>query len=285
MAIEQIAVSRQTLSEFIKEPFMNKNNTKYLQYEDRYQKYKKIQKIQVLGTTTVNDDFFIHIKVPSESQKGLNYYDVVIQFFTPNEDFKKELTLKNYYVQFFSNSPGFVYKYATLYKLQGYLIESLMDKFQDGVLDILPDKANKNYELFYDSSIYYASRFIIDNRLTLFGKTTYKIYKHKQITKFLEDIQDFDSADTLRQVSHIEKNLLKEIKSDKQLSLQQENKLKKKSSLFHKEISSKREKQHAMLNTFKDKANHSIIKKAKRSTLQGDSSVIIKNKIKPKKYH
>ena len=149
--MEQLKISHQTLREFIESPFGNPDNQKRLQYEDRYQKYKRNNKIRVEATLEIDKNYFIHLKVPSESQKGTTvYYDVVVQFFTTNSDVEKELNLRNYYVQFFSNSPGFVYQYATLYRIEGYLIETLTDKFTPGALEILPDKANKDYKLFQD---------------------------------------------------------------------------------------------------------------------------------------
>ena len=238
--MERISVSRQNLDEFLKMPFGKPNNQKNLQYESRYRDYRKNNKIQVAGTTVVDETYFIHIKVPSESQKGLSYYDVVVMFFTPHEEFIKELTLKNYYIQLFSNSPGFVYKYSALYHLEGYLISSLQDKFTPGMLDVLPDKANKSYELFYDSSIYYACRFLQDNRMNLMAKLPLKIYKRKSMEVFLRDIQDVESSEISRSVSTLQRSVMAEIKSEKKLSRQQETKLSNAADVFRKQIATKR---------------------------------------------
>ena len=102
--MESLGISNQTLDQFIKNPFRTKNTQKQLKYESRYQEYSRTNKIKVNGTLEMEKNYFIHLKVPSESQKGQLYYDVVVQFFTPNKRVESELTVRHYYVQFFSNS-------------------------------------------------------------------------------------------------------------------------------------------------------------------------------------
>lgn len=211
-------ISQQTLREFVSQPFGIDQGQKTLDYETRYQNFKKHNKIKVESTMVFNDSFFIHLKVPSESNRGDVTYDVVIQFFTENEDVKKELHLKNYYVQFFSNSPGFAYKYAALYREKGYLIETLQDKFGKGALDKLPEKANSKFELYYDSTIYYACRYFLDNKLRLEGKLNFRIFKTKRPEFFFGEIQDFDSVNIDRDMSNIKKRLEQELKSDSALA-------------------------------------------------------------------
>lgn len=256
--METIGISHQTLKQFLNEPFGIPHNQKNLEYESRYQHYKKNNKIKIESTIEFEKNYFIHVKIPSESQKGDLYYDVVVQFFTPNKDISRELTVENYYVQFFSNSPGFVYKYASLYKLQGYLIESLYDKFEIETLNTLPDKANKTYDLYMDSSIYYACRYILDHKLSVLGKLNIKIFKTKTPSSFFRDIQDFDSVNISRNISNLEKSLKKEISADTKLSEQQEAKLKK-NDFFRKQILTKNERVKSKKSTFKDSSNESKI--------------------------
>ena len=268
--MERISVSRQNLDEFLKMPFGTPHNQKNLQYESRYRDYRKNNKIQVAGTTVVDETYFIHIKVPSESQKGLSEYDVVVQFFTHNEKVKREVTLKHYYVQFYSNSPGFVYKYAALYQIQGYLISSLLGKFTPGMLNTLPEKANKDFELFYDSSIYYACRYLLEHSNNTMGKFNFRIFKTKPPEIFFAGIQDVEEAGISRDVASIEKSLLHEIDAEKKLTLRQEKELVTKNALFRPGIKAKRER---TLSTFKDENKRSIIKTAKKSTSGTISSI------------
>ena len=59
------------------------------------------------------------------------WYDVVLQFFIDDELKSRNIALNNYYVKFFSNSPGFVYKYAYLYHQNDMLVEVLADKISE----------------------------------------------------------------------------------------------------------------------------------------------------------
>lgn len=239
--MERLSISNQTLREFVNRPFNQPNELKHLKYEDRYLSYKKSNKIKIQSILEFEKNYFIHMTVPSESQKGVTHYDVVIQFFTPDKRVERELTLEHYYVQFFSNSPGFVYKYAALYKLEGYLIESLLDKFQPGILNVLPDKANKDYELYYDSSIYYASRFLLDNKMRTMSKLNAKIFSTRNVEKFFSDIQDIESMGIIRDATKFEMSLKKEIEKDTKLSQTQEVKLKtNKNSKFGRQLYNKR---------------------------------------------
>ena len=260
--MDNVGISHQTLKEFIEAPFGVPNMSKNLKYEDRYQSYKRNNKIKIESSIEFEKNFFIHLKVPSESQEKM-FYDVVIQFFTTDDKIERQLTVENYYVQFFSNSPGFVYKYAALYKLQGYLIESLYGKFDSGTLEILPDKSNSSYELYYDSSIYYACRYLLDNKLTTLGKLTLKLFKTKSVESFFGDIQDTESMSIQRKINDVEKSLRKEIAKDNTLSDKALMKLKK-NDTFKKQINGKK---HAKKSTFKDSSKNSkVISRSKKIT-------------------
>ena len=253
--MESLEISHQTLQQFMDAPFGKPNDAKSLKYESKYRAYRDSNKIKIESSIEYEKNYFIHMKVPSESQKGKGFYDVVIQFFTPNKEYEKQLTVENYYVQFFSNSPGFVYKYAALYKLHGYLIESLCDKFDTAYLNVLPDKANKDYELSYDSSIYYACRYLLDHKMTTLGKLSLKIFKTKPVTNFFSDIQDVEEVSIIRDVNNFEKNLKKEISADMKLSEQQEAKLKRSKNIDNKKLFGKKTSSKS---TFKKEPSNSI---------------------------
>lgn len=281
--MDKLQISNQTLQEFLMNPFgisdnARINKSKYMTYESRYLSYKKNNKIKIESTLVYDGNYFIHLKVPSESQKGLTTYDVVVQFFTTDEKRKLDLTLEKYYVQFFSNSPGFVYKYASLYKLQGYLIETLYEKFQPGALDTLPDSANSDYELHYDSSIYYACRYLLDNKIRTLGKFNIKIFKSKNVNQFFNDIQDIESMDIIRTTTNFENSLKKEIQKDTKLSQDQEQKLIKKNKVLGKEVYDKKKRaKQPKLFTSKDSNGVKIIKPAKNTSKR----VVTKSKIRP----
>lgn len=260
--MRNLNISHQTLQEFIDKPFGIGNKEKNIKYRARYETFRKQNKIKVESAIEYEENYFVHIKVPSESQKGASYYDVVIQFFTPNAKVKRQLSLKNYYVQFFSNSPGFVYKYAALYKIEGYLIESLYGKFDPATLESLPTKANKNFELYYDSSIYYASRYILDNPFYVIGKLNIRSFKKKPVESFFGDIQSIEDLNLVRNVVDLETSLKKEIHRDTVLSQRQENDLKK-NKLITSQILKKKNAKIAKHSTFKNDSQQSKIIKAK----------------------
>lgn len=274
-----LGISNQTLDQFVKSPFRTKNTQKHLKYEDRYQTFSNTNKIKIEATLEMEKNYFIHLKVPSESQKGRLYYDVVVQFFTPSEKVESELTLKNYYVQFFSNSPGFIYKYAALYHIQGYLIEALVDKYQPGLIDTLPDKANSSYELYYDSSIYYACRYLQDHKLEALSKLDIKIRNKRTSKHFFDSIQDNESVGITRDVNNLEKAIKHEINADTKLSTEQEQKLLKKSPLAARQIFFRKNKTKSRRTTIKNSENPSKIR-PKKSTSGSIHMVGSKKKIK-----
>ena len=98
----------QTLNGFMIAPFNNINTKRDETYDSKYRSYLLSNKIKVFQCAEIEDSYYIHVKVPSESQKDGNVeYDVVIRFFTDKADVAIRDNLKSYYVQFFSNSPSF----------------------------------------------------------------------------------------------------------------------------------------------------------------------------------
>lgn len=275
--MERLGISNQTLQQFLDSPFgLPDKSQKHLKYESRYQSYKRSNKIKLEGAHELDGNYFVHLKVPSESTKSDLVYDVVVQFFPPNEKVSHDLDVGNYYVQFFSNSPGFVYKYAALYKLQGYLIESLIDKLGREALDKLPDKANSTYDLYYDSTIYYVCRYLIDNRIFVLGKLNLKM-RRKSFDNFFEGIADFESVNMERDVSQLKKDITKEIQKDRKLSEREETLLKKKNPHIGDSI---RKKRTGKSSTFKNQGMNTVIKTATSGTGKRTVKVISS---KPKK--
>lgn len=220
----------QSLSEFMRRPFGNSNSTnmeKAYKYSQRYAEYIQQNKIRVEGYTQVEDSYYIHIKVPSESKNkdGINYeYDVVIRFFTDNPNVKKQLSLRAYYIQFFSNSPGFIYRYAALYKKYGYLIDILYNKLDPEFKDVLPEKTNANMELSFDNTIYFACRYLSEYKFRLLNKVGIISQHKKSVDKFLADISDFKSAKFDADLINLERQLKKEMDKSKKFSDEKSNK-------------------------------------------------------------
>ena len=209
-----IMVSFQTLNDFIDAPFGVSNTAKRDKLESMYQNMKSNHKFRVEGFTTIDDNYLIHIQVPSESNPS-QVYDVVVLFFTDDTVVKKRTTFSNYYVKFFSNSPSFIYQYAYLYKENGFLIDFLFDKLDKNYQDKAPDRRNTKYELFYDKSIYCASRLLLDNNLILLSKLGI-ITKHKKSeTRFFSDIKSFENIKMTSDIRNVDKKINKELEENK----------------------------------------------------------------------
>ena len=202
----------QTLSEFLQAPFGNKLPI-INEYDKPYQELRSRQKIAVTGYTKIDDSYYIHIEIGSTTNKEIGY-DVVIQFFTTDPSVKRERSLHNYQIQFFSNSPSFIYKYAALYKLNGYLIDALYNKMDPDYMDQLPEKSNPKMELMWDKSIYYACKFIYEHKYSLLWKTGIILNKQIKPEKFFNDIQGFNDIKDKTELINLQKSLQKELSMD-----------------------------------------------------------------------
>lgn len=231
------SIKYQTLSEFIRSPF-NKRDAmaKNTKYETMYQKFMSENKIRIAGYMEVEDSYYIHVKIPSESNKGENYeYDVVIRFFTDRIETQAQPSLTSYYIQFFSNSPGFIYQYATLYKREGYLIESLYNKLDPEFMDKMPEKTNNGMELSYDKSIYFACRHLSEMKFRVLNKKGIILQKKKTPDRFMADISDFKSVKFDQDMMNADKQLKRQLEAKRQ----SEKMIQKRVSDSHRSPSSK----------------------------------------------
>lgn len=204
----------QTIQEFVESPFGNQKKNNQDKLEEEYQKMKSNSKFRVEGFTTIDDNYLIHIEIPSESNPS-QVYDVVVLFFTDDSIVKKRTTFSNYYVKFFSNSPSFIYKYSYLYDENGFLIDSLYDKLDSKYRGVAPKNTNQKMELYYDKSIYCACRLLLDNNLVLMSRFGI-ITKHKKSpTKFFSDIKSFENIKMSSEISSMDKKINKELVENK----------------------------------------------------------------------
>ena len=89
----------QTLGDFITRPF-GEVNEKSNDYESKFSKLDRDRRIKVVALTKVEDDYLLHLTIGSTTNQTESY-DVVLLFFTDNDEIKKEITFKNYFVKFF----------------------------------------------------------------------------------------------------------------------------------------------------------------------------------------
>lgn len=199
----------QTLSEFLREPFGKTDD------RDKLAKYQKMykdegSKIELSAHTKIKDSFYFHVKIPSKSKEDMNvFYDVVIRFFTDKPDSLKSSHIRDYYIQFFSNSPGFIYNYAVLYKQHGYLIEELYQKLDPRFFDTLPEKSNAKMDISYDKSIYFACMFLSERRFKVLNKFGIALGRKLSPSVFFQEIKDFQTVKIEGELVNMEKKAMK----------------------------------------------------------------------------
>lgn len=256
----------QTLSDFLHVPFGNTSSqTKLAKYNSLYMTNNS--KIILNAYTKIEDSYYFHVKIPSESQKENNvYYDVVIRFFTDKADVKASSHLRDYYIQFFSNSPGFIYNYAVLYKNNGFLIETLYTKMDPRYFDKLPVKTNAKMELSYDKSIYFTCRFLNEKKFKVLNKFGITLGKKLPPDKFFKEIKDFQTLKIETELLNIEKRSLKNLAK----SLEKE----KSDNKINKSIDPHRKV--ASNSTTKEKRNPRVVKKTSTNATGLVKSIIRK---------
>lgn len=207
----------QTIKDFMYSPFGDSSSM------DKDEKYKKLYnefvhhlRIYIAGYTVIGDSHYIHIRVPSETQKDNRYeYDVIIKFFTDKPELNKSISLREYYMQFFSNSPGFIYRYAALYKKHDYLIKELYDKLDPEYADVMPEKTNASMKVSYDKSIFFACKYLSDARFRFLNKIGPLTRRKKTPEKFFANISDFKSIKFDQDLMNAERKLRRDIENNK----------------------------------------------------------------------
>lgn len=259
----------QTIDQFMKNPFMQNNVPKYMKYMHRYTEYKLSHEIQFSSYAIIEDAYYIHLKVQSESNKSTQlFYDVVVRFFTPSPKTKSETNLRGYYIQFFSNSPGFMYNYAVVYRVHGYLIDFLYEKMDPNYKNILPTKTNSQWDLSYDSSIFYACAFLSDNRFMYLDKGSLKRFKKKDPDDLFNDIQNFQDMKLKQDAINLEKKYEKAVENndiDAKTKISQD----QYSLTRNKKVDDVKEKRHNKIeasNATSMLRNKTLLKKGKKST-------------------
>lgn len=184
----------QTISEFLARPFKKASDAnKDATYNSRYMVAKEKGGLKLTAFTTIKDSYYLHVVVPSQSRDGNYSYDVILRFFPETPEVSNEPHLLNYKVQFFSNSPSFMYHYAYLYNKNGYLIEALYNKLDADYINVAPEKSNPNMVMSYDISIYITCRFLTDYKARLLFKDGPMKRVEKDSTAFFRDVSDFRS--------------------------------------------------------------------------------------------
>lgn len=109
------------------------------------------------------DDIYYHLVIPSETERT-NSYDVVFKFSDTKKEHKNELSVANYDIAVFSNSPSFAYTFAHVYMENGLFVNSLKRKLDKDIVKKEPEIRNKYGIVNYEKYVYFGARFIIDSK-------------------------------------------------------------------------------------------------------------------------
>ena len=172
-----------TFDEYIKNPAGKGASviTNRQMYQNMYQKQFDELLVRENGLIMYNlyvgnDDYFIHLKIPSEISPKF-YYDTVIRFYPSKSTTKMEKTLKNYEVQFYSNDANFVFTYCYAFNSRKMFIKDLSSKMSELALKQKAKIKNPRNELGYVKSIFFA--YLEIKRGDLFTKTRWETLAKK----------------------------------------------------------------------------------------------------------
>lgn len=216
---------KMTFSEYIQNP-AGKQNAVFSQREMYRAIYtQKLDKLLLRENNKIDynlytdkGDYYIHIKIPSETVEKF-YYDVVVRFFSDDSTISMKTGLKNYNVQFFSNSPDFVFTYAHVFLEKDLFIEDLKPKMSKLAIKKEANVRNPDGVVGYVKGLYFAY-LIMENR-GLFTKSKFNLYAKKyDKKKLLHEIEDADVKISKRQ----EEAKKKEKQTKKKISTQKDDK-------------------------------------------------------------
>ena len=139
-------------------------------------------------------EFVIHIKVPSEVVPNF-YYDVVVAFSTKNPALITDTNLNKYDVQFYTNSPDFVYTHCHAYVKAKLFFKPLEKRMNKLSLTKVAVERNPKDDVGYVKSIFFA--YLIMKYHKLFAKVEYNnTYSDGLI---VDTVRDADSVVAARQ--------------------------------------------------------------------------------------
>jgi hypothetical protein len=149
------------------------------------------------------NDYYFYFKIPSETHENL-HYDVVLQFKPIGAQSINDMTLNNYSVKLFSNSPNFVFTYAYVYNNDGILIDFLKEKISKKALTEPPNIKNPVHSYGFEKSVYFALLYIKNHRLNI--KSAFDWSKASKLDKkaLLKAVDD--SEEKLRQNNRAKAN-------------------------------------------------------------------------------
>lgn len=220
-----------TFDDWLKNPAGKKSAvmTSRQMYRDMYtQKYNKVMlregnKFEYkCYKNKLGNRFLIHIKVPSEVIPKF-YYDVIISFSTNNPALYASPSLKGYDVQFYTNSPDFVYTHCHAYVKAKLFYTPLSKKMNKLSLTKTAVERNPKDQVSYVKSLVFA--YLIMQSKLLFTKNNYtSILDDKQLISKVRMADDVVAARQAAQAKLSKENKHTKAANDRKVELDRRNK-------------------------------------------------------------
>lgn len=172
-----------TIDEYINDP--NKSPQENLQTHDFYLSklngiIEREKKLPLVSIYYENDDLWFHFKIPDEEMTGF-YFDIVLVFKPRSKMEANAPDLHKYQVTFFSNDPGFVFRYCYEFNQANLIVQPLKVRLNSRALNQPAVQTNPNHELRYVKTIYFA--YLTMEKLGLFDKKNIKSYKVAKLNR------------------------------------------------------------------------------------------------------
>jgi len=175
-------------------------NMKYIkeEYNSRYEKLLELHKKFETKIYRYRDIYYLYIKIPSETKKGI-LYDTVIRF--EKGTYSSTTIIKDWNIKVICNSPSFVFTYTNTFKTNNLLIDELRSILPKEAINKPAKIRNPNQVVGFEKTIYYACLYILDNYISI---TTLNQLSNKLNLKELKsELLNFDILMELIKKEHI----------------------------------------------------------------------------------
>jgi len=138
---------------------------KQLIIDDLDKRFEKLSRDKEIDSDVYKDgnNYFFHVKIPSESERD-NDYDVVVEFSPIDNTSLSDETILNYNIRFFSNCPSFIFTYAYAYNDKDLFIDFLSKRLDEQVLKTAPVVKNPTNMVNFEKSIYFACKHLVEEK-------------------------------------------------------------------------------------------------------------------------
>lgn len=114
------------------------------------------------------EDFVFHILIPSEKNEEYDkkiYYDVILQFYPVDKNNKTDLTIRNYGLKVFCNSPSWMFGFTYIFAKTDNIPSFVPKKYYSKAALIEPPKQKNPYKLFGIDRVVFSALYYLEINL------------------------------------------------------------------------------------------------------------------------